>query len=232
MTNAEVKSAGPPVSEAAAKRPERITLEGVCVTVEPLDLAKHGNALWEAIGGPTNQDLWRYMHSGPFPERAAFDAYLEPKPASGDPLYFAIVDRAMGKATGHATFMRIDAGQRVMEVGSIVYSHAFQRTRGATEAMFLMAKYAFEDLGYRRYEWKCNVLNEASQSAARRLGFAFEGVFRQHMIVKGRSRDTAWYAMLDYEWPARKREFERWLAPGNFDASGRQETRLLQAQWS
>lgn len=221
-----VKMDGPPVSGEAAKTPEKITLEGAYVTVEPLDPARHGESLWKDMGGPENAELWRYMHSGPFESREAFDAYLAAKATSRDPLYFTVIDRAANRPGGHATYLRIDPGQRVVEVGSIVFTHAFQRTRAATEAMYLMAKHAFEDLGYRRYEWKCNVLNEASQRAAQRLGFSFEGVFRQHMIVKGRSRDTAWYAMLDYEWPARRKEFERWLAPDNFDEQGRQRTRL------
>ena len=219
----------PPVDDTAAQRPQRIRLEGAYVTLEPLDPVRHGDSLWRLAGGLENQALWKYMHSGPFPERSAFDAYLAEKAVSEDPLYFAIVDRTTGLAVGHATFLRIDPAQRVIEVGAIVFTRPLQRTRAATEAMYLMARYVFEDLGYRRYEWKCNVLNDASQAAARRLGFAFEGVFRQHMIVKGRSRDTAWFSMLDREWPARKVEFERWLAPENFDETGRQKTRLRHA---
>jgi RimJ/RimL family protein N-acetyltransferase len=225
MTDA-VKRDGPPVSAEAAKRPEKISLEGAYASVMPLDPARHGDSLWQEMGGARNAELWRYMHSGPFETRESFDRYLAANAASEDPLYFTVVDRATGQPGGHATYLRIDAGQRVMEVGSIVYVETFQRTRASTEAMYLMAKHAFEELGYRRYEWKCNSLNEASQRAAQRLGFSFEGVFRQHMIVKGRSRDTAWYAMLDYEWPARRKEFERWLAPDNFDEQGRQKTRL------
>ena len=220
---------GPPVDDTAAQRPQRIRLEGAYVTLEPLDPVRHGDSLWRLAGGLENQALWKYMHSGPFPERSAFDAYLAEKAVSEDPLYFAIVDRTTGLAVGHATCLRIDPAQRVIEVGAIVFTRPLQRTRAATEAMYLMARYVFEDLGYRRYEWKCNVLNDASQAAARRLGFAFEGVFRQHMIVKGSSRDTAWFSMLDREWPARKVEFERWLAPENFDETGRQKTRLRHA---
>jgi RimJ/RimL family protein N-acetyltransferase len=226
MTNIEVTPAGPPVTGDAARRPERVVMDGAYVTVVPLSPARHGDALWQSSGGTEHQELWRYLHSGPFAERAAFDEYLNAKAASEDPMYFALVDCATGRAAGHASYMRIDAGQRVIEVGGILYTPALQKTRAATEAMYLMARNAFEDLGYRRYEWKCNVLNDASQSAARRLGFSFEGVFRQHMIVKGQSRDTAWFSMLDREWPERKREFERWLAPENFDGTGRQKTRL------
>ena len=201
-------------------------MDGTYVTVVPLNPARHGDALWQSSGGAECQELWRYLHSGPFAERAAFDEYLHAKAASEDPMYFALVDRATGRAAEHSSYMRIDPDQRVIEVGAILYTPVLQKTRAATEAMYLMARYAFEDLGYRRYEWKCNVLNDASQRAARRLGFSFEGVFRQHMIVKGRSRDTAWFSMLDREWPERKCEFERWLAPDNFDAAGRQKTRL------
>jgi RimJ/RimL family protein N-acetyltransferase len=214
------------VTAGAAGRPERIVMDGAYVIVLPLDPARHGDALWQAAGGAEHHELWRYLHSGPFADRSAFNAYLNAKAASEDPMYFALVDRATGRAAGHASYMRMDPGQRVIEVGAILYTPALQKTRAATEAMYLMTRHAFEDLEYRRYEWKCNVLNDASQSAARRLGFSFEGVFRQHMIVKGRSRDTAWFSMLDREWPERKREFQRWLAPENFDRTGRQKTRL------
>jgi RimJ/RimL family protein N-acetyltransferase len=192
------------------------------VTLEPLDRAAHGDALWEAIRAPENDELWRYLFDGPFRDRAAFDASLDRKSSGGDPLFFAIVDRASGRAVGYASYMRIEPAHRVIEVGSILYTPALQRTAGATEAMYLMARHVFDDLGYRRYEWKCNSANAASRRAALRLGFIFEGIFRQHMIVKGMSRDTAWFSMLDREWPARKAAFERWLDPANFDAEGRQ----------
>jgi RimJ/RimL family protein N-acetyltransferase len=136
------------------------------------------------------------------------------------------VDRATGRAVGYASYLRIEPAHRVIEVGSILYTPLLQRTRGATEAMYLMARYIFEELGYRRYEWKCDSRNEPSRRAAERLGFTFEGIFRQHMIVKGGNRDTAWYSMLDSEWGERKAAFERWLDPGNFDAAGRQRTGL------
>ncbi|MCX6633852.1 MAG: GNAT family protein [Acidobacteria bacterium] len=192
----------------------------------PLDAARHPDALWSGTGGGANESLWRYMAEGPFPNRAAFDAHLKAKAASDDPLFHAIVDRASGRALGYAALMRIEPKHRVIEVGNIVYTQALQRTRGATEAMVLLARYVFEDLGYRRYEWKCDALNEPSRRAALRLGFSFEGVFRQHMMIKGRNRDTAWFSMLDSEWPLRKQEFERWLAPSNFDPEERQKTSL------
>jgi RimJ/RimL family protein N-acetyltransferase len=137
-----------------------------------------------------------------------------------------ILDAASGLALGHCSYLRMEPKHRVIEVGALMFSPALQRTRGATEAMYLMARHAFEDLGNRRYEWKCNALNAPSRAAALRLGFTFEGIFRQHMIIKGANRDTAWYSMLDKEWPERKAAFERWLHPSNFDAAGRQKTRL------
>ena len=151
---------------------------------------------------------------------------MRSKAASENPLFYAIIDHQTGLAAGRAALIRIDPQNRVIEVGNIMYTPALQKTRGATEAMYLLARYIFEDLGYRRYEWKCNALNEPSRRAALRLGFSFEGIFRQHMIVKDRNRDTAWFSMLDSEWPARKLEFERWLDEANFDSQGIQKTRL------
>ncbi|MDE3195975.1 MAG: GNAT family N-acetyltransferase [Acidobacteriota bacterium] len=201
-------------------------LEGRSVTVEPLDAARHGDSLWPLIGGRENAELWRWMPDGPFPDRESFDAVLRTKSLSEDPRFFAIVDRTSGEAAGHASYMREDRKNRVIEVGGIMYAPKLQRTTQATEAMFLMARFVFEEMRYRRYEWKCNSLNTPSRAAASRLGFTFEGIFRQHMIVKGENRDTAWFSMLDSEWPARKEEFERWLALANFDSEGRQRTSL------
>jgi RimJ/RimL family protein N-acetyltransferase len=214
------------VATHRAKRPERITLHGSYAILEPLDNAKHGEALWKGTGGDQNQALWEYMWDGPFPDRAAFDAHLEAKAASTDPLYYAILDPVSNLATGHAALLRIEPKHRVIEVGSLMFAVGLQKSRAATEAMYLLARYVFDELGYRRYEWKCNALNIPSRRAALRLGFTFEGVFRQHMIVKGRNRDTAWFSMLDSEWPSRKSEFERWLDPSNFDGDGRQKTAL------
>jgi len=207
-------------------RPQRITIAGRYVTIEPLDSAKHTEALWQGLGGSANEDLWLYMPDGPFMDLAAFDAHMQAKAISEDPLFFAIVDKNTGLAVGRLTLMRIDPPNRVIEIGGIIFTTALQRSRGATEAMYLLARYVFDELGYRRYEWKCNALNEPSRRAALRLGFSFEGIFRQHMIIKGKNRDTAWFSMLDSEWPARKREFERWLDESNFDSEGNQKTRL------
>ena len=201
-------------------------MKGRYVTVVPLIASEHGDALWQGIGGEQHAHLWDYMPDGPYPDRAAFNQSLERKQASKDPLYHAILDLDSGLALGHSSYLRMEPNHRVIEVGALMFSPALQRTRGATEAMYLMARHAFEDLGNRRYEWKCNVLNAPSRAAALRLGFTFEGIFRQHMIVKGCNRDTAWYSMLDSEWPERKAAFERWLDPSNFDADGRQKTSL------
>lgn len=206
--------------------PERKDIEGAVVRLAPLSLAQHGEALWEGTGGIDHEELWRYMPDGPFANRGQFDAHLEAKAVADDRVYYAIVDQASGRALGHAALMRIEPQHGVIEVGNILYSNALQRTRGASEAMYLLARYVFEELGYRRYEWKCNSLNEPSRKAALRLGFSFEGIFRQHMIVKGRNRDTAWFSMLDLEWPQRQAEFERWLSPSNFKADGHQITPL------
>lgn len=201
-------------------------MEGRYVDVEPLSPSAHAASLWAAAGAPEHGGLWRYLFDGPFPGRESFEAAIAKKSSTDDPLFFAIVDRPSARAVGYASYMRIEPAHRVIEVGGILFTPLLQRTRGATEAMYLMARHVFEDLGYRRYEWKCDSQNEPSRRAASRLGFVFEGIFRRHMIVKGRNRDTAWYSMLDSEWPARKAAFERWLDPANFDASGRQLTTL------
>jgi RimJ/RimL family protein N-acetyltransferase len=162
---------------------------------------------------------------GPFADELTFIEWLFTRERLEDPYSYAVVDAA-GRALGIVTLMEILPAMRRIEVGHIVYSPVLQRTPLGTEAQYLMARYVFETLGYRRYEWKCNALNAASMRAALRYGFTFEGILRQHMIAKGRNRDTAYYSMLDSEWPARKAEFERWLTPENFDASGRQKTKL------
>ena len=217
---------GPQVDAAPARRPARTELAGRLVKIAPLDPAAHGDALYEATRGEANDALWLYLFEGPFPNRETFDRHLQRAAASEDPLFFAILDRMSGAALGYAAYMRIEPAHRVIEVGSILFTPNLQQTVLATEAMYVMARHVFEDLGYRRYEWKCNALNAPSRSAALRLGFTFEGIFRQHMIVKGRNRDTAWFSMLDSEWPARKANFERWLDPANFGPDGRQKISL------
>jgi RimJ/RimL family protein N-acetyltransferase len=217
---------GPLVDAAPARRPERVVLEGRFVDLEPLDAARHGESLWEATQGAGRDNLWTYLFDGPFASIEALRDNLARKSASADPLFWAIVDRTSRQALGHAGLMRIEPAHRVIEVGNILYAPALQRRPGATEAMALLARHIFDDLGYRRYEWKCNALNAPSRAAALRLGFSFEGSFRQHMIVKGRNRDTAWFAMLDADWPRMREAFALWLDTGNFDAEGRQRRSL------
>jgi RimJ/RimL family protein N-acetyltransferase len=200
-----------------------VNLAGRFGSVERLDAARHGPSLWDAIRG--HDELWTYNGNGPFPDAARFSTWLAERSQLADPCYFSIV-RDDGCSIGMATLMEIRPAMRVIEVGNICYSPSLQRTPLGTEAMYLLARYAFETLGYRRYEWKCNELNAPSQRAALRYGFTYEGLFRQHMVIKGRNRDTAWFSMLDSEWPARKAAFERWLAPENFDGQGRQKVSL------
>jgi RimJ/RimL family protein N-acetyltransferase len=218
---------GPSIDAHPAKRPERVTLKGRWITLVPLGAAAHAEALYEGSNGDAAREaVWTYLFDGPYASLDEFRASLEAKARSTDPLFFAVIDNSSGRALGYQTLMRIDAANRAIEVGNIMYTPAMQRTAGATEAQYLFALYVFDELGYRRYEWKCNALNAPSRRAAERFGFTFEGIFRQHMIVKGRNRDTAWFAMLDSEWPARKAAYERWLAPDNFDSDGRQKVAL------
>ena len=198
----------------------RVALEGELVRLEPVDVARHAGQLFAAQSSAP--ELWEYLPYGPFANETAFRVWLTERAATSDPLFYAIIERKSGRALGMASFLRIEQDHGVIEVGHIWYSPALQRTRLATDAMYVMARHVFDDLGYRRYEWKCNALNEPSRRAAVRLGFTFEGVFRQHMVIKGENRDTAWYSMLDGEWPAAKAAFEAWLRPDNFDAEGRQ----------
>jgi RimJ/RimL family protein N-acetyltransferase len=213
---------GPPVDSTPAQRPGPVTLTGRFGRVERLT-PQHGAALWDAVKG--HDDIWTYMSSEPFADVAAFSAYVAMRIEQNDPYFYAIVDTA-GRTLGMAALMETRPAMRVIEVGHILLSPQLQRTPLATEAQYLLARYAFDTLGYRRYEWKCNALNAPSRRAALRFGFSFEGVLRQHMIIKGRSRDTAYFSMLDIEWPARKAAFERWLAPDSFDADGRQKVSL------
>lgn len=217
---------GPLLSDASAgARPSRVTLTGRFATLVPLAADLHAESLWAAgLCDRANDDLWLYLGDGPFADFDSFRAAVERKATAEDAVFYAIV--VDGRAVGYASLMRIDPANRVVEVGNILYTPLLQRTPAATEAMFLLMEYVFDGLGYRRYEWKCNSCNEPSRRAAARLGFVYEGLFRQHMIIKGRNRDTAWFSMLDGEWPARKAAFLEFLAPGNFTAEGRQITAL------
>jgi RimJ/RimL family protein N-acetyltransferase len=209
----------------AFRKPARVALEGKRVSLVPLALA-HADDLFAATHGPEREDIWRYMFVGPFSDAPSFRADLEEKARSEEPLFFAVIDRASGRALGFQAFLNIEPAHRAIEVGWVLYSPALQRTAAATEAQYLFASHAFETLGCRRYVWKCDDANTKSKTAAIRLGFVLEGLFRQHMIVKGRNRDTAWFSMLDREWPTRKAAFEAFLAPANFDPEGRQKTSL------
>jgi RimJ/RimL family protein N-acetyltransferase len=191
--------------------------------LEPLNADLHAADLWSGVCG--HDEVWNWLADGPYASEAALQRALEDKQAGANAVFLAILSEANGRAEGYASYMRIEPAHGVVEVGNIMLSPTLQRTTAATEAMYLMARHVFEDLGYRRYEWKCNALNEPSRRAALRLGFTFEGIFRQHMIIKDRNRDTAWFSMLDHEWPARKAAFEAWLDPENFD-NGRQRRGL------
>lgn len=206
-------------------RPARIVLDGTYVRLEPIDAARHGESLFEMATAEDAEGRFRWLFDTKPGTRADFQPWLDKSAASEDPLFFVVIDKASGKMAGRQTLMRIDPAHGVIEIGNIYWSDIVARKPAATEAQFLFARYVFE-LGYRRYEWKCNNHNEPSKRAAERFGFKFEGIFRQHMVAKGENRDTAWYSIIDSEWPALRRAYEAWLAPENFDAQGQQKRKL------
>ena len=212
------------LSWTPARRPERALIEGSLVRLEPLDPARHGDDLFEASIGADG--TWQYLPYGPFESKAEFLAWLRERAPLDDPLAYTIIDREAGAARGIETLMSIEPEHGSIEIGHIWLSPSLQRTRKATEAIYLLSRYAFDELGNRRYEWKCDALNAPSRRAAGRLGFRFEGIFFQHMIVKGKNRDTAWYSIMDHEWPTIRAAMAAWLAPANFDAGGRQRRAL------
>jgi RimJ/RimL family protein N-acetyltransferase len=203
--------------------PPRKVLEGRYCRLEPLDAARHGADIAAAFAGADS--VWTWLPVEPPQDRAAYEKVLAAMVERNDIVPYAVIDKADNKAKGHLWLMEIRPAHGVFEVGFITYAPPLQRTRAATEAIYLCGEYGFS-LGYRRFEWKCNNRNEPSKRAAVRYGFKYEGLFRQHMVVKGQNRDTAWYSILDTEWPARKAAFERWLAADNFDAQGRQKVSL------
>ena len=207
-------------------RPPRTVMKGRYCRVEPLVPERHARALHRANQLDPHGINWTYLSTDAIHDPDAYLAWAQRISASDDPLFHAIVDESSGLAVGVAAFLRIDAAMGVIEVGHINFSPALQRTRAATEAMFLMMRRVFDELGYRRYEWKCDSLNAPSRRAAERLGFTFEGIFRQAIVYKGRNRDSAWFSIVDREWPALRTAYERWLAPENFDADGQQRRRL------
>ncbi len=211
------------VGESAATPPLRATLEGRYARLEALDPARHAGQLYAVShADEAARRVWRYMHYGPFADLLAFQTWLEDCAKSTDPLFFAVHDRRTGTAAGMVSFLNIHTVNASVEIGHIWFGPALQNTRAATEALFLLMAHALDDCGYRRLEWKCDARNEGSRHAANRLGFSFEGIFYQHMIVKGRNRDTAWYAILDHDWPPLRATFTAWLAPENFSSDGRQ----------
>jgi RimJ/RimL family protein N-acetyltransferase len=205
--------------------PRREIMQGRFCRLEPLDPMRHAEALYAANALDSEGRNWTYLPYGPFDTLNDYRGWIEQNCCGSDPLFFAIVDVATGTAAGVASYLRISPDSGSIEVGHLNYSPLLQRTPAATEAMYLMMSHAF-DLGYRRYEWKCNALNAASRAAAQRLGLSFEGVFRQATVTKGRSRDTAWHAAIDQEWPALKEAFLQWLSPSNFDEQGKQRSPL------
>lgn len=226
-TNPLGQPIGFPVQDWSARsRPPRTPMHGRFCRLEPLEPARHADDLWDANSDDREGRNWTYLAIGPFPSLESYRDWAERVAGSDDPLFFAIVDNATGRAVGVATFMRIDPTNGVIEVGNINFSPRLQRTPAATEAMYLMMRRVFDELGYRRYEWKCDSLNAASRAAAERYGFRYEGLFRQAVVYKGRNRDTAWFSILDAEWPSIKAAFETWLDPANFDGDGRQRQKL------
>lgn len=216
---------GFPINTASATLPPHATFTGRYALLEPLD-AKHINDLYENLAQPEHHTLWTYLPSGPFQDKESFAEFIGSLTQSQGSVFYAVVDRAQEKAVGFFSLMRIDLENRVVEIGYIVFSHLLQRTRAATEAFYLTARSVFEDLNFRRLEWKCNNINDPSKRAAARFGFTAEGVFRQHMVVKGCNRDTAWFSIIDSEWPALQHAFVKWLDPLNFDGDGIQRCSL------
>lgn len=220
----------PPADLAAwqpAQAPEHRILLGERVRLEPVDPGRCAQELFVAGHGHGSEpDVWRYLPYGPFADVGELRGWLDARARSRDPLFLTVIDLATGRAGGVVSFLRPEPAHGSVEIGHIWFGADLQRTPQATEVIFLLASHAFEDLGNRRLEWKCNAANARSRRAAQRFGFSYEGVFRQHMIVKGRNRDTAWYSMLDSEWPAARSAFQTWLDPANFDADGRQRTSL------
>ena len=223
----ESRPVGEPVDKVPARAPDERALFGRFVTLEPVSEARHGADLWRSFADSDPGGLlWTYMPYGPFTDEAAFRQWLGEREASLDPHFYAVVPRKKGKASGMASLMRITPEHGVIEIGHIWLSPRLKQTREATDALFVMMRHALDELGYRRLEWKCDALNAPSRRAALRLGFTFEGIFRQHMVVKGRNRDTAWYSILDTEWPRLRAAFQAWLSDDNFDSGERQRQPL------
>jgi RimJ/RimL family protein N-acetyltransferase len=216
---------GPALDWSPRNLPSKTVLTGRYCRLEPLDPKKHGDDLVAAFK-TTAPESWTYLFHGPFADDAGLRQWLAESASAPGNVCYAIIDPASGRALGLASYMRMDPANGVIEVGSIHYADALKQTRASTEAMYLMMRHVFDDLGYRRYEWKCNAFNAPSRRTALRLGFSFEGIFRNHMVVKGHSRDTAWFAITGDDWPKLKAAYEKWLAPDNFDPAGKQRVSL------
>jgi len=228
-TNAFQQPVGEPLPEWTARPlPQQVRLPGRYCRLEPLDAQRQAQDLFDAYSQAADGRDWTYMNAGPFRDVASYRQHAERAAASTDPLHYAVIDSATQRAIGTLALMRIDPANGVIEVGHVAFSPLLQRTRASTEAHFLLMRYVFEDLGYRRCEWKCDNLNGPSRQAAARLGYRFEGLFRQAIVYKGRSRDTAWFSVIDGEWQGLRSAFEQWLDHANFDAQGMQRASLTQ----
>jgi RimJ/RimL family protein N-acetyltransferase len=231
MAGQRVNEFGQPVGPAlpdwtARAAPPAMVMQGHWCRIEPVSVERHAKSLYAAFSAAPDDRDWTYMSAGPFADAAKLGTYLARIATSVDPLHHAIIDARTGEALGIAALMRIDRFNGVIEIGHISYSRQLQRTTAGTEAVFLFMRRVFDELGYRRFEWKCDHLNAPSRAAALRYGFTYEGIFRQAVVYKGRSRDTAWFAITDQQWPRLRDAYQQWLAPGNFDATGRQQRRL------
>ncbi len=218
-----------PVSALARPPVVGDIIKGTTVEMHPINVSAQAASLFDlSHGSEEGERVWDYLAYGPFENQEAFDTWLQEKAESKDPLFYAIYDKASDRFTGVASYLRIDPANASIEIGHIWFTPVLQNTRQATEALFLLMRHAFDDLGYRRLEWKCNALNKKSRDAARRLGFTFEGIFYRCQIVKGRNRDTAWYSIIENEWPAIRQNFNTWLSDENFDGDGKQKASLSQ----
>lgn len=227
--NAYHQPIGPSLPHWQARpQPARCVLHGKYCRLEAVNPEQHGDSLYEAYSNASDGRDWTYLSVGPFNNPAQFDQHLQTISQASNAVHYAVVEQTTGRALGTLSLMRIDPQNGCIEVGFVAWSPALKQTRMATEAHYLLMAYAIDGLGYRRYEWKCDTHNAPSQAAARRLGFRYEGIFRQAIVYKGRSRDTAWFSITDQDWPALKANFQAWLAPENFDDQGRQKHRLGQ----
>jgi RimJ/RimL family protein N-acetyltransferase len=209
-----------------AEMPQKVSIQGQFCILEPLDIDKHSFKLFETLSIDNQGESWTYLPYGPFANCDEFQSWIKSTTSEPDTILYAVLNAKSQLPIGIAGFLRINPEHGVIEVGHLHYSTLLKKTPAATEAMYLMMKYAFENLGYRRYEWKCNSLNQASRNAALRLGFKFEGIFRQNHVFKNRNRDTAWFSIIDSEWPEIKEKFQKWLSPSNFDSAGNQIVKL------